>query len=69
MNMSDTNDDSNNTIGNTMGNKFITSSQICNQDICIREARAREYALGIAKGDGICSRHRAMVVLDRDNCS
>ena len=68
--MSDTNDDSNNTIGNTMGNKFITaSSQICNQDICIREARAREFALGIAKGDGICSRHRAMVVLDRDNCS
>ena len=27
----------------------------------MREARAREFALGIGKGDGICSRHGAMI--------
>jgi len=35
----------------------------------MREARAREFALGIGKGDGICSRHGAMIEVVRKNCS
>ena len=40
----------------------------CHHDMCMREARAREFASGIGKGGGICSRHGATVEVVRKNC-
>jgi hypothetical protein len=43
-------------------------NNLCHHDMCMREATAREFALGIGKGGGICSRHGATVDVVRKNC-
>ena len=42
---------------------------LCHHETCMREARAREFALGIGKGCGICSRHGATIEVVWKNCS
>ena len=42
---------------------------LCHHGTCMREARAREFALGIGKGCGICSRHGATIEVVWKNCS
>ena len=44
------------------------AEKICHQEICIRKARAKEYALGIGEA-GICSAHGKKVAIPIMTCS
>ena len=44
------------------------AEKICHQEICIRKARAREYALGIGEA-GTCSAHGKKVAIPIMTCS
>jgi len=51
-----------------MSKQEVNINKLCHDDMCMREARAREFALGIGKGVGTCSRHGAMIDVVRKNC-
>jgi len=44
------------------------TDKICHQEICMIEARAREYARGVGKA-GVCSKHGAKVDIEIMTCS
>ena len=44
------------------------TDKICHEEICMIEARAREYALGAGKA-GVCSKHGAKVDIEIMTCS